>query len=167
MRAASGPTGIFVRGAPPSLGVTFDAGVLIDRTWLVRVVASGLGTAERIDAGADWSDLHQSAATAQLQYRRPLFWRTTAAVALGAGAMRVTATGYGTAPYQGVNVSQTSFCGAVGLGLNIALASFLEASLEAQGLLAWPPADVWAAGSGPVKTGQPTGLFSLTLAVMP
>jgi len=47
------------------------------------------------------------------------------------------------------------------------LASFLEASLEAQALVAWPPADVWAASSGPAKTGQPTGLISFTLAVMP
>jgi hypothetical protein len=166
-RAAAGLTEILIRGAPPSLGVTMDAGILVNRTWLVRVVGSGLGKTERIDAGNDWSELHQSAATAQVQYRRALRWRMTAAVALGAGALRVKATGHATPPAQGVNVSQTSLCGSVGLGLSIALASSLEASLEAQALVAWPPADVWAASSGPAKTGQPTGLISFTLAVMP
>jgi len=66
-----------------------------------------------------------------------------------------------------VSVSQTSFCAATGLAVNLALGALFELSLEGQALVALPPADVWAGSSGPAKTGQPTVLVTLSLAVMP
>jgi hypothetical protein len=40
-------------------------------------------------------------------------------------------------------------------------------SLEAQALMAMPPVDVWAGKGGPAKSGQPTVLVLLGLAVLP
>jgi len=58
-------------------------------------------------------------------------------------------------------------CGSAGLALALALGSKLELSLEGQALMAVPPANVWAGSGGPAKTGQPTVLVLLGLAVLP
>jgi hypothetical protein len=169
LRFAAGPTGLFVRGAPPALAATLDVGLLVDRSWLVRASASGLATNESIhlDTNTNWSDLSQSTATVQVQYRRALGWRLSAGADLGAGLLHVAAQGHASAPLQGVSVSQTSFCGTAGLALNLGLGSSFELSMEGQALLAARPVDVWAANSGPARIGQPTVLVTVFLAVMP
>jgi hypothetical protein len=146
-----------------------DLGLLIDRRWLARAVATGLGSAARIDDGSDWADLHQSTLTAQLQYRRRPVWGLAVAAGLGLGVLHVAGSGHVTRPSEGggVNVFQTSFCGSAGLALALALGSKLELSLEAQALMAVPSADVLAGSGGPAKAGQPTVLVILGVAVLP
>ncbi len=146
-----------------------DLGLLINQRWLARAVATGLGSAARIDDGGDWADLHQSTLTAQLQYRRRPVWGLAVAAGLGLGVLHVAGSGHVALPSQGVgvNVSQTSFCGSAGLALALALGSKLELSLEAQALMAIPSADVLAGSGGPAKAGQPTVLVLLGLAVLP
>jgi len=167
LRAAAGPTLMLTRGATPSWAPMLDVGLLIDQRWLVRAVAAGLGSAARIDDGSDWADLHQSTVTAQVQYRRKAVWGLAVAAGLGLGALHVAGSGHASPPSEGHNVSQTSFCGAAGLALALALGSKFELSFEAQALMAMPPADVWAGKSGPAKSGQPTVLLLLGLAVLP
>jgi hypothetical protein len=169
LRAAAGPTLMLTRGATPSLAPMLDLGLLIDRRWLARAVATGLGSAARIDDGSDWADLHQSTLTAQLQYRRRPVWVLAVSAGLGLGVLHVAGSGHVTRPSEGVgvNVSQTSFCGSAGLALALALGSKLELSLEAQALMAVPSADVLAGSGGPAKAGQPTVLVLLGLAVLP
>lgn len=169
LRAAAGPTLMLTRGATSSLAPTLDLGLLIDQRWLARAVATGLGSAARIDDGSNWADLHQSTVTAQLQYRRRPVWGLAVAAGLGLGVLHVAGSGHVTQPTQrvGVNVSQTSFCGSAGLALALALGSKLELSLEAQALMAVPSADILAGSSGPARAGQPTVLVFLGLAVLP
>jgi hypothetical protein len=169
LRAAAGPTLMLTRGATPSLAPMLDLGLLIDHRWLARAVATGLGSAARIDDGSDWADLHQSTLTAQLQYRRKPVSVLAVAAGLGLGVLHVTGSGHVTRPSEavGVNVSQTSFCGSAGLALALALGSKLELSLEAQALMAIPSADVLAGSGGPAKAGQPTVLVLLGVAVLP
>jgi hypothetical protein len=151
----------------PSVTPLVDAGLLIDQKWLVRVVAAGFGTAPRIDDGSNGSDLHQSTLGAQVQYRRKLLGRMAVAGGIGAGVLHVSADGHATVPYEGVAVSHTAFCGAAGLALHVALWTKIELSIESQALVAVPAADIWAASGGPAKTGQPTVLVALGLAVIP
>jgi hypothetical protein len=169
LRAAAGPTLMLTRGATPSWAPMLDLGLLIDQRWLVRAVAAGLGSAARIDDGSNWADLHQSAVTAQVQYRRKAVWGLAVAAGLGLGALHVAGSGQVAPPSEdaGHNVSQTSFCGAAGLALALALGSKFELSFEAQALMAMPPADVWAGKGGPAKSGQPSVLVLLGLAVLP
>jgi len=169
LRAAAGPTLMLTRGATPSFAPMLDVGLLIDQRWLVRAVAAGLGTTARIDGGSDWADLHQSTLAAQVQYRRKRVWGLSVAAGLGLGVLHVAGSGHVALPSEGVgvNVSQTSFCGSAGLALALALGSKLELSLEGQALMAVPPANVWAGSGGPAKTGQPTVLVLLGLAVLP
>jgi hypothetical protein len=169
LRAAAGPTLMLTRGATPSLTPMLDLGLLINQRWLARAVATGLGSAARIDDGSDWADLHQSTLTAQLQYRRRPVWGLAVAAGLGLGVLHVAGSGHVTLPSEGVgvNVSQTSFCGSAGLALALALGSKLELSLEAQALMAVPSANVLAGSGGPAKAGQPTVLVLLGLAVLP
>ena len=169
LRAAAGPTLMLTRGATPSLAPMLDLGLLIDQRWLARAVATGLGSAARIDDGSDWADLHQSTLTAQLQYRRRPVWGLAVAAGLGLGVLHVAGSGHVTQPSEGVgvNVSQTLFCGSAGLALALAVGSKLELSLEAQALMAVPSADVLAGSGGPAKAGQPTVLVLLGLAVLP
>jgi hypothetical protein len=146
-----------------------DLGLLINQRWLARAVATGHGSAARIDDGRDWADLHQSTLTAQLQYRRRPVWVLAISAGLGLGVLHVAGSGHVARPSEGVgvNVSQTSFCGSAGLALALALGSKLELSLEAQALMAVPSADVLAGSGGPAKAGQPTVLVLLGLAVLP
>ena len=166
LRAGAGPALMLTRGATPSFAPVLDVGALLDQKWLVRAVAAGFGTAARIGDGSDWADLHQNSVTAQVQYRRGV-GKTTMAASLGAGVLHVTASGHTAAPFEGVKVSQTSFCGVAGLALYVAIGSRLELSVEGQALMATPPADIWAHNSGPAKSGQPTMLVMVGLAVLP
>jgi hypothetical protein len=167
LRAAAGPTLVLTRGATPSFAPMLDVGMLMDQRWLLRAVAAGLGTAGRIDDGSDWADVHQSTVAAEVQYRHKRVWGFAIAGGLGLGVLHASGSGHTTAPSQGVNVSQTSFCGTAGLALAVALGSRLELSLEGQALMAVPSADIWAGGGGPAKIGRPTVLVALTLAALP
>jgi hypothetical protein len=166
LRAGAGPALMLTRGATPSFAPMLDVGALLDQKWLVRAVAAGFGSDGRIGGSVDWAGLRQDTVSAQVQYRRRV-GKTTMAADLGAGFLHVTASGHTAAPYDGVNVSRTAFCGVGGLALYLALGSRLELSVEGQALMAAPAADIWALSSGPAKSGQPTVLVMVGLAVLP
>jgi len=166
LRTGAGPALMLTRGATPSFAPVLDVGVLLDQRWLVRAMAAGLGNDGRTGDSTDWASLRQDTVTAQVQYRRRV-GKTTLAADIGGGALHVAANGHTDAPYQGVNVSQTAFCGVAGLALYVALGSKLELSAEGQALVAAHPNDIWARNNGPAKSGQPTVLVLLGLAVLP
>ncbi|HZL21040.1 MAG TPA: hypothetical protein VFG23_25120, partial [Polyangia bacterium] len=111
-----------------------------------------------------YADVSQTAVLAEgiVRFRRGR--RLEPLVSLGAGALRLTADGHETAPYQGLSGSRWAAAGDLGVGVRIPLRRRrFEIGIEAHALLAQPYPTVRFFDTQVTQAGRPSLIGSLTL----
>jgi hypothetical protein len=130
----------------------------------VRLTFEGLGTDARVATTAGYADVSQTVILAEgiLRFRRGR--RIEPLVSVGAGALRLTADGHESAPYQGESGVRWAGAADVGIGVRVPLRRRrFEIGIEAHALMAQPYPTVRFFDTQVTQAGRPSLIGSLTL----
>jgi hypothetical protein len=129
-----------------------------------RLTFEGLGTDARVDTTGGYVDVSQTVLLAEgvVRFRRGR--RIEPLVSLGAGALRLTADGHESAPYQGQSGVRWAAAADVGVGVRVPLRRRrFEIGIEAHALVAQPYPTVHFFDTEVTQAGRPSLIGSLTL----
>jgi hypothetical protein len=129
-----------------------------------RLTFEGLGTDARVMTTGGYVDVSQTMLLAEGVVRFRRGGRIEPLVSAGAGALRLTADGHESAPYQGQSGERWAGAADVGVGLRFPLRGRrFEIGIEAHALLAQPYPTVRFFDTEVTKAGRPSLIGSVTL----
>ncbi len=152
-----------VPGAAPAVLAMLRARVQGAGRLAARLTVSGLGTQPRVSSGAEWADVGQATALAEVGLVLRPGRRVRPALTLGAGALRATTDGGGTYPYVGVHASRWTALFDAGLGATIAVGARWALAVELHLQLAAPRPVVRFSGVDAATLARPAIAATVTL----
>jgi hypothetical protein len=147
----------------PAILPIVSVGLSIGPSWVTEVSAAGLGSRANVESGGGRAKVAEEFALLGARYRFLAHRRVRPAISLSAGALHTRAEGQAALPELGRNDTLWSFLVDGSVGLDLALAGWLELAFAAHAQLAEPYPAIRFDRTVVATANRPSLLFTLTM----